>query len=768
MRKVFFQLFWGAVAVIGAVAVVVWVRQGVSDQELLANVAKAEDFWRGIVTGGGWPWWSPHFLQGTSLAFAWGTVATSAVALIFSSAFGVLIGSKAAVAVVVIAGGGGMFCFLRRWAGSERAAVIGAAVYLVFPSVLTRAVDAEHFVVVVSMAVLPWVFWALTGFLRRGTGYSALVAGAWTALLLLAYGKTAVMALPVLLVFGCVEYFQQPRGGRPEWWGLGIFAAVAGLLGVVPNLPALREVGFVAMFEFGPFEGWQSAFSTKSALSWFDRSGVLGAGMDAGFAPSTLNGGTYLGLVGAPVLVAAVLRGLLHSCETGRRARLMLVFALGMFWLSFGPRSVFGGHFEFLGLSRGAADFTPAIAWFLLGAQVWIVFQLVPPGWPFSRWVAGLAALGYLFVPGFRLIEWMPLYGNIRAPFDFYQVTGAVCVVAAVALAAACLLDGIRTAWARRVAAVVLVVLMVLDQGVYAVPMAEERLPREVWEDFNAAQEFLKSAPVAGRVYPFSGRYFYLMTPWISGRPLSSEAFNNYLQQRGVAVLQGTAFLDDTHLEACLRISGVAYLLVDKSDPDTAQALQKRLRSLFPVAFENGHFVVLEVKETLGSGFLARDIVQASDNSPVNALAALGGATHNLAMLEMPGAPAGLAGLQGRVEEGRIIAVEGRVMDEGRPFLPLKGGMERYQTAQFEAPGEAGWLVFNEAWHPDWKAYVDGKSVPVKRAMLAFSAVETDGSSPVFFRFEQPWWYDWCAWGAVAGWVGVLAAGVAGVWRKRS
>lgn len=45
MRQVFFQLFWGAVAVIGAAAVVVWVRQGVSDQELLANFAKGFLAW---------------------------------------------------------------------------------------------------------------------------------------------------------------------------------------------------------------------------------------------------------------------------------------------------------------------------------------------------------------------------------------------------------------------------------------------------------------------------------------------------------------------------------------------------------------------------------------------------------------------------------------------------------------------------------------------------------------------------------------------------
>ena len=76
-------------------------------------------------------------------------------------------------------------------------------------------------------------------------------------------------------------------------------------------------------------------------------------------------------------------------------------------------------------------------------------------------------------------------------------------------------------------------------------------------------------------------------------------------------------------------------MLVDKTDPDIPQKIQDRLGKLFPVAFENDHFAVFEVPESLGAGFLARDLVLARGASPVNALAALGGATHNLAMIEV-------------------------------------------------------------------------------------------------------------------------------------
>ncbi|MFM8981963.1 MAG: hypothetical protein ACKOLA_03485, partial [Spartobacteria bacterium] len=567
-----------------------WFEQPVSDQELLANFAKAGDFFRGIQSLGSWPWWSPMFQQGTSLAPAWGVMFSNALLLAGAGAFGFLAGSKVAVAACLLAGAAGMFFFLRRWTGNLTAAWLGAVFFLLNPSVLTRAVAFEHFVVIASLAVLPWVFWAVIGFLRVGTSRSAVVLGVVFSGLALAYGKTALMALPALGAFAAAEYFARERGERPSLKAVGLALGVVMLLAVLPNLPSLRETGFFAMFQLGPFEGWQQAFSSKSTLSWFDRGGFLGDGMDSGFSPTTLNGGTYLGFVVGAILAIAFLRGSLHGNPAGRAARLLLAIALGMFWLSFGPRSVIGGHFEFLRMSPGAADFTPAIAWFLLAAQVWIIFQLVPPGSLKWRWIAAVLSLIYLFVPGFRLLEWLPIYSSIRAPFDFYQVTGAVCVAGAVALATSIILSRIPAL------AVAVVLLAALDVGVYAKPFFTTKMDRAVWSDFLEAQEFLKSSPKPGRVYPFSGRYFYLMTPWLSGRPLASEAFNNYLQQRPAAVLQASAFLADDQLETYFRVAGVAYLLVDKTDPDMTSKQKERLRKMCAVAFENSNFAVLEVK----------------------------------------------------------------------------------------------------------------------------------------------------------------------------
>lgn len=746
----------GVVFCLVAATVVMWVRLPVSDQELLANFAKAGDFFRGFESMRGLPWWSPNFLQGTSLAMSWGYMFSNVVMLACALPFGYLAGSKVAVGLCLLCGAAGMFFFLRRWGAGGIGVWIGALLFLLNPSVLTRAAGFEHFVVVVSLAALPWVFWALVGLVREGTPRAALVFGVCFSLLALAYGKTGLMALPVIVAFGAAEYFSRPTAERPGWRIWGIALGVVFVLAVLPNLPALREAGFVAMFEFGPFDAWQRAFSTKSALSWFDRDGWLGEGMDAGFAPTTLNGGTYWGCVALCAL--ALLGGALHEGSVGGKARLLLALALGAFWLSFGPRSVLGGHFEFLKMSLGAEDFTPALAWFLLAVQVWMIFRLVPQGSMPWRMVAAGFSLVYLFVPGFRLLELVPVYRNIRAPFDFYQVTGAVCLIGAVALTAGVLLAKVRWTLLRRAAAFAFLALAALDAIPYARPFFHERVGPAVWKDFLEAQEFLKSAPEPGRVYAFSGRYFYMMTPWLSGRPLAAEAFNSYLQQRGAAILQASAFLNDERMETYFRVAGVAYLLIDKSDPDTKPDMQEKLRGIFPVVFENENIALLGVEKPLGFGFLAKDFLQTGSDEPETAIAAIGGAEHSLPMIQTHGISLDEEGLSGKVVEGRIAASEGKVLKEGRPFTRatrIDGG--NYQSVEFQPIGESGWFVFNEAWHPDWTAREGATPCQIHRALLAFSGVKTSGKESLVFEFQPPWWYPACIHLSLAAWATLLA-----------
>jgi hypothetical protein len=300
--------------------------------------------------------------------------------------------------------------------------------------------------------------------------------------------------------------------------------------------------------------------------------------------------------------------------------------------------------------------------------------------------------------------------------------------------------------------------LVVLDVSPYAKPFFQGAMEAEVFEDFLAAGAYIKSSPIPGRVHAFSGRYFYLLTPYLTGRPLVAEAFNNYLQQRGAAILQAVAFTNDETLTSYFNIAGVSHLLIDKCDVDTSAELQGRLRNLLPVGFENDRFVVLENKGSLGAGFLAKDFIQAPDSKPEVSTAALGGAHYNMATVELAGVAADEGGLRGRIVDGHIEAAkDGEAMQEGRPFVRvgLAGG-GNYQSVLFAPTGDAGWLVMNQAWHPDWQAFQGGKPLKNRRAFLAFQAVKTDGKQGVEFRFQQPWWYDVCARIGLASWAAVL------------
>jgi len=58
--------------------------------------------------------------------------------------------------------------------------------------------------------------------------------------------------------------------------------------------------------------------------------------------------------------------------------------------------------------------------------------------------------------------------------------------------------------------------------------------------------------------------------------------------------------------------------------------------------------------------------------------------------------------------------------------------------AQVSIDGHAAaWLVYADAWHPGWKARIDGRDVPVVRANLGFKAIRVEpGTHKVAFAFE--------------------------------
>jgi hypothetical protein len=53
---------------------------------------------------------------------------------------------------------------------------------------------------------------------------------------------------------------------------------------------------------------------------------------------------------------------------------------------------------------------------------------------------------------------------------------------------------------------------------------------------------------------------------------------------------------------------------------------------------------------------------------------------------------------------------------------------------------QGAWLLYSDTWNPGWRARVNGKSVEVRNAALAYKAVPLEpGTNDVDFRFAIPW-----------------------------
>lgn len=739
-----------ALAVLAGMA---WLPLPVSSQELTANFAKAWDFVAGVRSTGGLPWWTPMFLQGTSLAFSWSYMVASLAILIPSAAAGFLAGPKLAVLACWAFGATGTCAFLTRHTGSGQIGLVGAALFLLNPSVLTRAAGYEHFVVICSLALLPWAFWSLIVFLRRPSLFSAVLFAASYSAVTLAYGKTGLMALPAIGLFGLAEWFRLAPDARPDRRLLALAGGAFFILCVVPNLPALREARFVVMFDLGPFEGWQRAFSTKSAIGWIDRGGWLTQGVGAAYAPTTANGGTFTGLALFTVFLAALFGRVMDRDAQARTARPFLSLALLLYWLSCGPKGVLGGQMFFLEMAREIPDATVALSWFLFFGMGWAIFRLVPSHWMFRGWIGAILCIVFYVVPGFRLIEWLPLYSDIRAPFDFYQVAGAVCVV----FAGAILTSRVFALISRRLAAVALAALFVcvavVDALPYARPFFTAGEGREVFDEYLATQTELNRSSLAGGVQVFSGSYTYLLGPFLTGRPLLTEAFNSYLQQTGSAHLAAAAATSPDFFRVFLNVSGASHVLVDKVDTD-AERLES-LRGMFAAVLENENFVLFENPSRLAGGFVAPAFVTATGNAMEVAFGSLDAAGDNLLAIGGEVLNQKEDGWRGEIAGGRLEAAADKVPAPAPPFVPVPVLESRYGLVRFGPAPEAGWLVLNQSWHPDWRVEGRGDS-PTAQAMGAFPAVSVRAGEQVTFRFAPPAWYPSAILAGLLGWVSAL------------
>ncbi len=734
-----------------------WDSTTTSSLEATAHLAKAQDLSKALQSAGGVAWWSPNFMGGSPLATNSGTIMTSLWVMFWSVLFGEGAGIRLAILSLIPLCGLSMFVFANRISGRAGISTIVSVVYLLNASLWTKA-SIGDFPSICAMVVLPLVGWSILRLAQNPSPLSGFFCGALCSLLAVTHSKAALLAAPGLMVFALwalwkyrgVAAWIDPRVYVPSL--LGIL-----LLGIVPNLPSLREAGSSVLFEFGPLSAWQQTFSSKSGLHFFDRLGEASVNFRGDFAVSNIAGATYLGLI--PLLALATVLILRRRIFSTAGAELVSAFrvsaslALFCFWLSHGPFSVFSGTLRALETSTLAPDIFPAILWILLAVQGWVVVALLPETMPLRKLVAILLLTIYLLVPGFGTISWLPLYSSLRAPFDFFQVVGILWAALASGIAVGMVLSRLNPPKIRLAALLVIAAVWGWDFSGHLGLAAKRALDPEVMSDFYEAAEALRTTPQPSAVTAISGRYFYLQIPQLTGRRLSQEAFQSYLQQRGFAALltAGTASIGD-YLEA-QRLAGVGFILLDLKDPDLPKDFAPELQKRLPSIFKNDHFEILELEEILSPGFKAKNAVLLASSDFQDIAASLDASYKSFAAIGpvVPGVSAGT------ISDGRLNLTKDFESKSGAAFEALAAESVRRMTAgsfQVTSPGGGGWLIIPEAWHRDWQVSVQGVPQVLFTGFGGLLAVEA-GKDPqtITFEFTPPWWYPLCAWVGIISWI---------------
>ena len=735
-----------------------WCQNGPSNQELLANYAKAKDLWDLMLLNKGFAWWTPNYLGGAPTAPLAGTGLTMFWMVLGGAFNNPILGCKLLGFLSLAVSGVLMAVFIRRLTGDERAGWIAAFLYALGPQAALRLAGNEHMPVIFSMPYPPLIGWGLLEIATRSSGRGVVVLALSVAAMSLTFNKITAVFAPVALGLAIWLHFQYPHKTMPLVRGCLLAAGIFLVLGIFPQLPGLREASRMTLFSSDPLLGWQSSFSIKAPLSWFDRGGLLMQGMPGNFTVD--DGGFYLGII-VVLATALALEVRRRGSESNLDGPLKIFIALFLLvqWFSLGPRSGFGGIMEFLKSAQGIQDWVLPVFWISALGPI-VVLALI---WPNGRWkwpTFAMALVVYMFLPGFRLFELIPLAGTVRAPWSFWQVGGAFCLAGVGGLAVTRFCPGKTRSWLPAV----VIIVAALDFTPYYAKFFKPGLEVGTYESFLDSAAFLKSQQKPGSILPLSGRYFYTQLPQLAERPISTEAFQAYFMSKGLRAIQDAGGSSADLMRVSLSLQGVRYILIDRTDVDTPEQLQTAFKQQYPTVFENQFFTILENPNSLAPGFLAQNYVSIPPSKMEYAAADLGLVRFYFLPVEVLGVemsdPA-LAGLM-NPQNGEVELTNAFRNKEGYPFRILD--RENFQAVgsnliKVLPQGQAGWITLTQAWHPDWKVFVDGLQSDVTRVALAFSGVRIgEGVREVTFTFLPPLWVSISLGLGLISWMFVLVA----------
>jgi hypothetical protein len=742
-----------------------WLMESPSREELFGDTGKIWDQLK--INAGGW---APNYLMGHSSAI----YDSTAIATFFSKSAHILvawlIGAFFAQKILILTffpfAFWTMRLFLQRLKVTSSEASLGALLYLVMPSMLVAIGIYEHWTVGLCFVFTPLILRGILSVAEESSPREIVGLGLAASALALSYTKIAVTMSPILILWTLESLRQNPANIRKALIGYAGALVVAGLTAILILLPGAREFGFAAGFLFDPVDGWKHHYSFKTPLLWIDLWGALTKGGDGNLTGDAVM--FWIGVVPLAALSLALGLGSLSEWRANKAGRWFLVLTacwLVGTWFSSGPDGLLLGHINVLKTAQGLPDTSIPILWLSLIWLGWMIHRTASQllsEWPF--WVPAFVTAVVLIVPVFRIAEFLPLFGDIRAPESFWSVGGFCCLAAAVGMAFWMIFTEVISAQWRKPAAIIVGILMLAE--LYPVHSAywTRGMERQLFTEYDQAAAFLKTAPIQGRVHPLSGRYFYLTLPEKCGRAVDSESLLRHFQLKWVRHLEAAGNSSGDALRSYLNLAGVAYILLDKEDPFTPKQMQDFFRSVYPVVFENRYFAVLENPGTLYPAFLAHDFVVLPPDGYALSPAVLQLLPKNLITVETSQPANGIPGFAGQANGTNQIALLPQYQSQnGQPFgrVPLVGNrMDDYERMTYQVPAEAsGWLVVSEAYHPDWTVMIDGKPAQTTRSEAALLGTYVpNGSHEVVFRFKAPAWYSLTLFLGALSWSVALAA----------
>jgi hypothetical protein len=749
---------------LAAVAGVGWIRQSPSAEELYGDTGRFIREFGKLFLGGNIEWWSSDFLGGHSAAPYLMFSFPSLIGVVACGIFGDLVGLKIILLACLLLSAGGVYLFTYSLTEDRRTAFLGGILTLGSAQILLRVADFEHYNSVVCVTMMPYALWAWIR-LEKTKHYGVpLLLGAIWSLIFLSYAKLAITFVPLSMIFYAWAFVRFREARKRFLLGAGVAGLVVAFCAIPFLLPLIREYQWMSLFPEEQLSLWQKSFSMKNIISAFDRGGILLSGMPETFRAD--RGQFYLGFLAVISFGIIFKQKLFDGFQTkeGAGFRISIVMILAGVWLSHGPYSPVTGLFEFLRNSGTAGHWLPGLVWMVTAIPGIIIFSIFPEG---KRRLlgAGIFTWIYYFVPGFALLEKLPLFRDIRAPWVFWEVSYFM-----VPVAAAIALNYLFQHFFRGKMVVLLtmgaVILSLLDGSTYARKFFTEGLPRQLFEDFGKAGTQIRESGVEGRVYSVSGRYFDLRTPLESGRGLCSDAVWNHFQLKPYSSLFRAAHTTAGNLASYFSVAGISHLLLDKKSPFLPSNLAQISDLTSRPLFDSEYISVREIPKSLAPGFLAKNYI--AIDTPEPSLLSIGleiAGWLPAVMLELPEENRIYPYLVSSIAENKMLSVNVDNATEF-PFQRLGYAQPRNRPSQMileEASSlgqEGGWMVVTEAWHPDWTATSKHGRLDIRRAFGGIMAVRVGGDDgEVHFSFQPPSWYGVAVGGGVVGWIALLSLG---------